>query len=219
MKIGIIGTGQMGRALGVRWARAGHQVLFGSRDAAKARAVALGCSAESGDLDAAAAFGDAVLYTVRDVLPSSELRRPRALAGKILIDCNNTAVLGLDVPDPERRPGFHFVAAVPSLAERIAVDVPWARVVKAFNTVPSRVIELEQERLRRARVSIFVCSDDAEAKAAVTSLAEDLGFIGVDAGGLAQAGMIETVADAVRFQIVVQGRSLMTALSLRDLEP
>lgn len=215
MKIGIIGTGRMGRALGVRWARAGHRVLFGSRDRSKAGAVAESCGAESGDFDAAVELGDAVLYTVREALPSSLLRNPRALAGKILIDCNNTAVLGLEVPDP--RPGFHFAPSVPSLAERIAADAPWARVVKAFNTLPSRVIEMERERLRG--VSVFVCSDDAAAKAAVRELAGDLGFTGVDAGGLEQAGMIETVADAVRFQILAFGRSPTIALSLRELEP
>src|SRR5678815_4335674 len=107
-KIGIIGTGPMGRTLGAGWARGGHAVLFGSRDPAKAQAIAVESSAQAGDTDAAAAFGDVVLYTVRDVLPAALLRRPRALDGKIVIDCNNSAVLGLDVPDPDGRPGFHF---------------------------------------------------------------------------------------------------------------
>jgi 8-hydroxy-5-deazaflavin:NADPH oxidoreductase len=91
MRIGIIGTGHMGRALGLRWARIGHQVLFGSRDLDKAKAVAEGGSGltRAGDFDAAAAFGDAILYTVRGVYPSALLREPAALSGKILIDCNN----------------------------------------------------------------------------------------------------------------------------------
>ena len=50
-------------------------------------------------------------------------------------------------------------------------------------------------------------------------LAKDLGFTGVDAGGLAQAGMIETVADAVRFQILALGRTPTIGLSLQELEP
>ncbi len=85
MKIGIIGTGNMGR--GLRWAREGHHVLFGSRDLSKAKAVAVSGpgSAQAGDFDAAAAFGEVVLYTVRDVLPSSLLREPQALAGKVVI--------------------------------------------------------------------------------------------------------------------------------------
>lgn len=218
MKIGIIGTGNMGRALGVRWARGGHRVLFGSRDPGKARAVAASCSARAGDFDAAAAFGDVVLYTVRDVLPSSLLRSPQALAGKILIDCNNGAILGLDLPDPDRRPGLHFTTPVPSLAERLAADVPEARVVKAFNTVPARVIELDRERLSRHRVSVFLCSEDAAAKAAVRDLVEALGFVAVDAGELERSRLAESVADLVRFQILAMGRSPGTTLSVHELE-
>src|SRR5919197_5307855 len=86
MKIGIIGTGNMGRALGLRWARAGHEVLFGSRDLNKAGAIAANGSgsAQAGDFDAAAAFGDVILYTIRDSFPSSVLKERQALAGKIV---------------------------------------------------------------------------------------------------------------------------------------
>src|SRR5262245_62295714 len=91
MKIGISGTGNMGRALGLRWAAVVHHVLFGSRDRSKAESIAAIDSgrAQAGDFDAAAAFGEVVLYTVRGVLPSALLRNPRALAGKIVIDCKN----------------------------------------------------------------------------------------------------------------------------------
>ena len=79
MKIGIVGTGNMGRALGLRWARCGHEVLFGSRDVKKAKAVAADGSAstQAGDFDAAAAFGEVVLYTVRDYFPSRLLKEPQ----------------------------------------------------------------------------------------------------------------------------------------------
>lgn len=217
MKVGIVGTGNMGRALGVRWARGGHRVLFGSRDPRKAAAVAASCSAEAGDLDAAAAFGEVVLYTVRDVLPSELLRAPRELAGKIVVDCNNTVVLGLTVPDPEGRPGFRFTRAVPSLAERLAGDVPGARVVKAFNTLPAHLIELDREALLPHHLSVFLCSDDAAAKEAVKALAEELGFVGVDGGELSNAGLAEAAADLVRYQILTGRRGDTTTLSLREV--
>lgn len=151
MKIGIIGTGNMGRTLGVQWARTGHQVLFGSRDRSKAEAVAAygHGHAQVGDLDAAAAFGEVVLYTVRDVLPSTLLRQPQVLSGKIVIDCNNS-----DVPSD-----FHFAAPIPSLAERLAADVPAARVVKAFNTMAAQLIELGRDSLAPHRISVFLCSE------------------------------------------------------------
>src|SRR3954469_4045492 len=150
MKISIIGTGNMGRALGTRWSRAGHEVLFGSRDPAKATAAASAASAtaRAGDFDAAAAFGDVVLYTVRGIAPSQLLRDRAALAGKIVIDCNNSDA------DPVR-PGEFLPPPVPTFAEQLARDVPVARVVQAFSTVPHRVLELDRAQLAPRRVSVF----------------------------------------------------------------
>jgi len=218
MRIGIIGAGNMGRALGLGWARCGHEVLFGSRDLSKAKGIADtgASSARVGDPDAAAAFGDVVLYTVRDVLPSVALREPQALSGKILIDCNNSAILGLDIPDPDpNRASIRFAPSVPSLAERLAADVPRARIVKAFNTVPAEVIDLGAERLAAHRISVFLCSDDPEAKAIVKGLAEQLGFVGVDSGELERAQLVEGVADFIRFQIVMMGWRPLATISLK----
>jgi predicted dinucleotide-binding enzyme len=207
MKIGIIGTGNMGRA------------LFGSRDLAKAEAAAASApgSAQAGDFDAAAAFGDVLLYTVRDVLPSSLLREPQALDGKIVIDCNNSNVLGFDVPDPQGRRGLHFVPTVPSLAEQLAADIPRAQVVKAFNTVPSPVLDLSREQLRPHRVPVFLCADDVRAKWVVNGLVEDAGFVGVDSGDLEYARLVEGVADFLRFQILGLGRGLRATVSVNVL--
>jgi 8-hydroxy-5-deazaflavin:NADPH oxidoreductase len=216
MKIGIIGVGNMGRALGLRWARGGHDALFGSRDLSKAKAVAAdgSGSTQAGDFDAAAAFGEVILYTIRDHLPSSVIKEPQALSGKIVIDCNNSAILGLDVPDPENRPGLHFTTPIPSLAERLAADAPGARVVKAFNTMASQVIELDRDELARRRASVFLCSDDAHAKSIVKGLAEELGFIGVDCGGLERAQLVEAVGDFIRFQIIEMGLGPFATISV-----
>jgi 8-hydroxy-5-deazaflavin:NADPH oxidoreductase len=220
MKIGIIGTGNMGRALGLGWARAGHEVLFGSRDLNKAKAIASigSLSTQVGDFDAAAAFGQVVLYTIRDQVPSKVLRNPQVLSGKIVIDCNNSAILGLDIPDPENRRGIHFTMPIPSHAERLADDVPGARVVKAFNTMASQVIELDRDELARRRISVFLCSDDAEAKSIVKGLAEELGFIGVDCGELERAQMVEAVGDFIRFQIIGMGLGPFATISV-NVEP
>ena len=222
MNVGIVGTGNMGRALGLGWARAGHPVLFGSADPGKAAAVAAAGtdSTRAGDLDAAAAFGDVILYTVRDVLPSALLRNHRVLDGKIVIDCRNSAILGLEVPDPDNRPGVHFTTPVPSIAERLAADVPEARVVKAFNTVPSIVIELGREALAPHRISIFLCSDDPASKSVVRSLAEQLGFVGIDSGELERSRLVEAVADFIRYQTVAKGMGMgsLTTISVRRLD-
>ena len=130
-----------------------------------------------GDFDAAAAFGEVILYTVRDVLPSALLRKPAALSDKIVIDCNNR-----DLGDDSRPAEFRFDLPSPttSLAEQLAVDVPGARVVKGFNTIPYAVAELEREKLAPHRVSVFLSSDDAAARAVVKNLADDGKIPGCD---------------------------------------
>jgi predicted dinucleotide-binding enzyme len=205
MKIGIVGTGNMGRTLGVAWARAGHEVLFGSRDRRKAQAVAASAErASHGDFDDAARFGDVVLYTIRDVAPAAVLQRPGALSGKVLVDCNNS-----DIPA-----GFRFAMPEPSLADALAKAAPGARVVKAFNTIPHRVIELGREALAKHRISVYVASDDAAARTDVMALARDAGFVPVDGGGLPWARHLESMADFLRFQIAGQGLGVFATLSI-----
>jgi predicted dinucleotide-binding enzyme len=214
MKIGIIGTGNMGQALGTGWAQAGHDVLFGSRDPAKAKDAA-GEFAQSGNFDDAAAFGSIVLYTVRDVLPSNLLRTPETLTGKIVIDCTNNAILGVEVPDPQGRPGVHFETTIPSRAERMAADIPRARVVKAFNAIPGSVIALGAEKLRPNAVPVFLCADDEDAKSTVKQLVEDLGFIGLDSGRLEHANVVEGATDFLRLQIVAMGLGTFATLAIK----
>jgi hypothetical protein len=206
----------MGRVLGLRWAERGHDVLFGSRDPNKAKAMAAkgSASTQAGDFDAAAGFGDVIFYTIRDHFPSTVLKEPQALSGKIVIDCNNSAILGLDVPDPDNRPGIHFTTPILSHAELLAADAPRARVVKAFNTMASQLIELDRDELVRRRVSVFLCSDDAEAKSVVKELAEELGFVGVDCGELERAQLVESVGDFIRFQIIGMGLGPFATISV-----
>jgi predicted dinucleotide-binding enzyme len=217
MKIGIIGTGNMGRSLGLRWSRGGHDVLFGSRDPNKAQAIAATGpkSIQIGDFDLAAEFGEVVLYTVRDVPPSRLLRRPQTLSGKVVIDCNNR-----NLGDDTNPAAFRFDLPRPpvSLAERLASDVPGARVVKAFNTMAHRVIELRREQLAPHRVSVFLCSDDPSAKAIVKKLVEELGFVGVDCGKLEHARLVEDLGDFIRLHIGPMGLGLFATISVKILQ-
>src|SRR5262249_18873593 len=124
-----------------------------------------------------------------------------------------------DLGDDTRPADFDLDAPPPatSLTERLAADVPRARVVKAFSTVPHKVIELGRDRLLPHRISIFVCADDAEAKAEVARLAEDAGFAPVDSGGLARARLVDAVADFLRFHIGAMGLGLYATLSVHVL--
>lgn len=192
MKIGIIGSGNMGRSIGILWAEKRHEVFFGSREAQKGQSVAefAGHGATGGTNDEAAAFGDVIFYGVRE-LPSKVLSSTEVLANKILIDCNNS-----EIPED-----YAFEPIQESIAEKFAADVPNAHVVKAFNTFAQEVFELSPEPLKQHQVSCFICSDDEQAKQTVMTLAEEIGFNPVDCGALRYARMVEGLGDFIRFII------------------
>jgi NADP oxidoreductase coenzyme F420-dependent len=92
MKIEIIGSGNMGRSLGMLWAKPGHAVFFGARTPEKGRTIAdfAGHGTKSGTNDEAAKFGDVLLHTARGAYPSDVLTSTEVLTNKILIDPNNS---------------------------------------------------------------------------------------------------------------------------------
>ena len=203
MNIGILGTGNMGRALGLVFAQVGHEVCFGARDPAKAQdaaalAPAVGVAPErvhAGDNDEAACFGEVLVYTARGVPPADLLSDVNVLAGKVLVDMNNQ-----EVPAD-----FIYPPVVRSLAETLAESAPGAKVVKAFNTLPMEVFELCPQAIRPYRVSVFVAGDDADARATAMALAAEIGFVPVDCGPLVHARLIEGAADLIRLLLIGQG--------------
>src|SRR5512145_3352815 len=90
MKIGIIGTGNMGSALGRLWAAKGHQIMFGSRNPESVKTMAgFNLNVNSGKISDAAKFGDAVLLAVPWEGVEDALKQAAPLQGKIIIDCTN----------------------------------------------------------------------------------------------------------------------------------
>jgi 8-hydroxy-5-deazaflavin:NADPH oxidoreductase len=209
MKIGIIGSGNMGRSLGILWAEQGHQVFFGARTAEKGKGVAelARQGTQGGTNDEAAAFGDILLYSVRGVHPAEVLTSTEVLTGKILIDPNNSTI-------PE---GFAYEPIAKSLAETLAEQVPNAIVVKAFNTMAQEVFELAPSPLKEHQVSVFVCGDDVEARQVVMKLAEDIGFAAVDCGALRHARLVEGLGDFIRFIIMGQLQNPYATISVNVL--
>ena len=209
MKIGIIGSGNMGRSLGILWAEQGHQVFFGARTTEKGKAVAefAGHGTQGGTNDEAARFGDVLLYTVRGTNPSEVFASTEILAGKIMIDPNN-----FDIPED-----FNYPPIVKSLAEKLAEEVPNVRVVKAFNTISMEIFELAPEPLKDFNVSVFVASDDPTARQIVMQLAQEIGFNPIDSGTLRNARLIEGLADLERFLFIHQQMGAYAAISFNLL--
>jgi predicted dinucleotide-binding enzyme len=187
MKIGIIGSGNVGGALGQGWAAAGHDIKFGVRDAAKPELVALlkniGARASAASVAEAAAFGEILVLTTPWNGTQAAIESAGDVAGKIVVDCTNPLKsdlsglsLGLDT----------------SGAEQVAQWARGARVVKCFNTTGAE--NMINPRFGSDRAAMFLAGDDDAAKAIVGKLGEDLGFEMVDAGRLEIARLLEPVA-------------------------
>ena len=185
MRIAVIGGGNVGGGLGRICAAAGHEVCVGSREPHGPRSVALterlGPNVAVLSIEEAAAAAEIVLLAVPWSAAEGTVKRAD-LAGKVLIDTTNPMGPGLELA----------VGHTTSAAERIAGWVPEARVVKAFNIVGAE--HLSDPRLGGQALTMLICGDDQEAKTAVGSLAEEIGFEVVDAGPLTCARLLEPLA-------------------------
>jgi predicted dinucleotide-binding enzyme len=187
MKIGIIGSGNMGGGLGRIWAGKGHAVIFSySRSAEKLNSLAASVPHARVDTPSEASAGsDIILLSVRWIDVPDALRQAGDLKGKIVIDCTNPLKPDLS--------GL-VLGCSTSAAEEIAKMVPGARVVKAFNTAFAQIYQEETRLFGSRRVAMFYCGDDAEAKTTVEKLIIDIGFEPVDSGPLASARYLEPLA-------------------------
>ena len=186
MNIGIIGAGNVGKALGETWLKRGHDVLFSySRDAAKLRAYAatLGPRACAGTPAEAVAFGDVLLFAPPWSAVEEALQAAGPLTGKILIDCTNPLK-----PDLSGLAIGHTTSA----AEETARRTPGARVVKAFNTTGAD--NMRSPQFAAGRAAMFICGDDHAAKSITGALAQEIGFDAVDIGPLRMARLLEPMA-------------------------
>ena len=186
MRIGILGSGLMGDKLGTLFARAGHEVVFSfARSEHKLRRLAqeAGARARAGTPAEAAREADAVLLAVHWSSVDEVLQQAGTLEGKTLISCS----LPMNADDTDL-----VVAHTSSGAEELAKKVPGARLVAAFNTVPSEVLfGVFEGRARHNRPGLVYCGDAPAAKTIAATLIRDIGFDPVDAGPLRIARYME----------------------------
>lgn len=203
MKIGIVGSGNMGGGLGKIWAKAGHQVIFSySRDKGKLRqlAASAGENAKVGTPEEAVSQSDIVMLAVWVPSLAEVIQATGSLDGKIIITC----VSGLKPDFTGQTIGIATHLKI-SVAETIQQFAPKAKVVEAFNTTFAEIIAAESRQFGSDRPSIFYCGDDPKAKQIVASLIEESGYEAVDAGELAVARSLETLATAwVQFAVTSQ---------------
>jgi 8-hydroxy-5-deazaflavin:NADPH oxidoreductase len=185
MKIGVIGNGNMGGALGKLWSSRGHKIMFGSRNPEHVKTMAgISPNVNSGSIPDAVRFGDVILLAVPWQGVENVFRLTGPIPGKIIIDCTN--------PLSENYMSL-VVGFTSSGAEEIAKMAQGARVVKAFNTIAAAV--LSKPRFDDVDATALYCGDDAEAKKVVAGLIKELGFEAIDAGPLQNARYLEPMGE------------------------
>lgn len=189
MRIGILGSGLMGGKLGTLFARTGHEVTFSyarSRKKLERLAREAGPHAHAGTPRQATQHADVLLLAVHWSRVNDLIRRAGDLSGKVIVSCS----LPMNDDDTEL-----VVGRTSSGAEKLARKVPKARVVAAFNTVPSEVLfAVFEARQRGGRPALVYYGDDTEAKEVAARLIRDVGFDPVDAGPLRTARYAEPFA-------------------------
>lgn len=180
-KIGIIGSGQQGGNVGLLWAKAGHEVLFSSRNPASLKDLIAkaGPKARAGLPQEAATFGDVVLIAVPyGATPQIGKDYAALMKGKVVIDCGN--------PREDRDGPMALDAAQRGTGVASAGYIPGVRLVRAFNALSSTQVEKDAHRAGE-KLGIPVAGDDAAAVAIVVQLVTDAGFDPVVVGTLARA--------------------------------
>jgi len=178
LKIGTIGSGNVGGTLGRIWATAGHQVMFSSLDLEQDRklAASIGPNARAGTPKEAAAFGEVVLVSVPyRALPDVGKELGSLLKGKIVIDTCN--------PFPSRDGEIANWAREKGAGLASQELLPGARIVRTFNAVSW--MRMADAHKNAGRTAMPMASDDAEAVKIASDLVREVGFEPVLIGPLA----------------------------------
>ena len=202
LRIGIIGSGRQGGAVGLLWARAGHEILFSSRhpEAFTELVEQAGPKARSGLPREAATFGEVVLVAVPyGALPQVGRDYAPLMRGKVVIDCGN--------PREDRDGPMALDAIERGTGVASAEYLPGVRLVRAFNALSFGMVEREAHR-EDPKMGIPIAADDDDAIETVTRLVVDAGFDPVLVGPLSLARQFDRGTP-----VYVSG---MTAAELRD---
>ena len=210
LDIAILGSGNMGSALGRRFADAGHRVTYSfSRDPAKLERLARGSGprARAATPREAAQDADLVLLAVHWTQMPEVLRAAGSLRGKIVLDLTNPMTAADDrLAVGHRKSG----------GELVARRARGASVVKAFNTVPAELLRAGPDILAE-QPSVCYCGDDRKSKLAVARLIRQIGYEPVDCGPLETARYLEPLAMVIVELAYNQGHR--PEVGLRVLRP
>ena len=188
MKLGVLGSGDVGKVLASGFLKHGHEVMVGSRIASKLGDWAKkNPGGKTGSFSDAAKFGEVVVLAVKGNVAGDALRAAGAanLQGKTVIDAANPIA---DAPPVNGVLRF-FTSLDESLMERLQRDYPGAKFVKAFNSVGNACMVNPQ--FRGGKPTMFICGNDDGAKKTVAQLLDQFGWETADMGKAEAARAIE----------------------------
>lgn len=191
LRIGVIGSGDVGQVLGAGLAALGHEVKLGSRDPHSDRleewSARAGARASTGTFAEAASFGELVVLATRwsGTPQAIALAGPDLLAGKVVIDATNPLDFAQGMPRLA-------VGHTDSGGEQVQRLLPKAHVVKCFNTVGN--MHMVQPSFPGGKPDMFLCGNDDGAKKTVSDLCRELGWKTIDLGGIEAARYLEPLA-------------------------
>ncbi len=208
MRIGIIGSGNIGGTAAKLFTKAGHEVALSHKAgpaSLRDQVAALGPRACAMTVEEAAGFGDVVLLAIpwrnRQDLPAERLR------GKIVVDAMN----------PFRPDHGLYDLGDSTSSEEVGKALPGARLVKAFNSLYAKDLATrgETDRPIAERTALLIAGDDHDAKRMVATLVEEIGFAPVDTGSLRDGGRVQQAGGPL-FARVVSGADAEAALRRGD---
>jgi 8-hydroxy-5-deazaflavin:NADPH oxidoreductase len=191
VNVGILGSGDVGQALGRGFLTLEHRVMLGSREAENPKGIAWakqsGARATHGSFAQAARFGEIVVLATLGLATENALRLagPEHFSGKLVLDATNPLDFSRGMP-PVLAGGVGD-----SAGEKHQRLLPNAHVVKAFNTTGNALFFRPQ--LPGGPPSMFICGNDAGAKKQAGQICKDFGWEVVDVGPIASAHYLEAM--------------------------
>jgi len=188
MKIGILGSGDVARALGKGFVELGHEVKISSREARNPKSVdwaeEQGPKASEGSFRDAGQFGEVIVLATLGLATESAIKMAGndSFKTKVVIDATNPLDTASGMP-PKLIGGVGS-----SSGEKIQKQLPSAFIVKAFNTVGSPLMFKPQFP---TRPDMFICGENDDAKKKVGQICNDFGWGVVDAGGISSSHYLE----------------------------
>jgi len=186
-RVGVLGSGQVAQVLAAGFKKHGHEVRIGSREASKLADFSAKSGIAAGDFASVAAFGEIVVLAVKGTaaLSALALAGDGNLAGKVVVDATNP------IADEPPQGGIlrYFTGPNDSLMERLQAAHPGARLVKAWSSVGNAFFV--NPSFPGGPPTMFICGNDAAAKAEVTAILHVFGWEAWDSGGVEGARAIE----------------------------